>query len=140
MTESEIMKALECCVKEGGERCPECPLDLFHNEGNKWCDTVLMENAINLINRKNAEIDGLKSHSGKCIYLSDDETTEFCVEGACKQFKTEGEIRAEAIKEFAERAKKGCFYWDFIARKHRACTDLTHNHIDQIAKEMGVEL
>ena len=45
----------------------------------------------------------------------------------------------EAIKEFAERVKKECFYWDFIARKYRACTDLTHNHIDQIAKEVGGE-
>ena len=44
--------------------------------------------------------------SGKCIYLSDDETTEYCVEGPCPKYKTEAQIKAEAYKEFAERFKK----------------------------------
>lgn len=41
----------------------------------------------------------------KCIYLSDDETTEYCVDGPCPKFKTDAQIKAEAIKEFAERLK-----------------------------------
>lgn len=39
----------------------------------------------------------------KCIYLSDDETKEYCVNGPCPNFKTEAEIKAEAIKDFAKR-------------------------------------
>ena len=128
MTESEIMKALECCSKVLAESCAECPLQKVD------CLKVNIEElALDLINRKNAEIERLKSHSGKCIYLSDDETTEYCVEGICPKYKTEGEIRAEAIKEFIAtlKSKKGiesfCGYRIFDWE------------LDQIAKEMGVE-
>ena len=67
---------------------------------------------VDLINRQKAEIKRLTS--GKCVYLSDDEITEYCVEGPCPNYKTEAEIKAEAYKEFAERLKekskqgKGC--------------------------------
>lgn len=58
------------------------------------------------INRQKAEIKGLTS--GKCVYLSDDEDTEYCVEGPCPNYKTEEQIKAEAFKEFAERLQDRC--------------------------------
>lgn len=61
-----------------------------------------------------AKADIKKLTSGKCVYLSDDETTEYCVEGPCPIYKTEAEIKAEAYKEFVERleerASKG--FWE----------------------------
>lgn len=99
------------------------------------------EKSLDLINRKNAEIERLKSHSGKCIYLSDDETTEFCVEGACNQFKTEGEIRAEAIKEVLGYLKDHYtvnLYQD--DKEVVSVVSIDTEEFDQIAKEMGVEL
>lgn len=45
----------------------------------------------------------------KCVYEYDGETMEYCVQGPCPNFKTVEQIRAEAIKEFAERLKKPIF-------------------------------
>ena len=51
------------------------------------------------------EIERLSDRSHKCIYLSDDETTEYCVDGPCPKFKTEEQIKVEAFEEFAKRLK-----------------------------------
>lgn len=48
------------------------------------------------------EIERLSDQNHKCIYLSDDETTECCVDGPCPKFKTESKIKTEAIKECLE--------------------------------------
>ena len=68
------------------------------------CRHALVKYALDLINRQKADIKSLTS--GKCIYLSDDEFTEYCVEGPCPYYKTEAQIKAEAIKEFVERLYK----------------------------------
>ena len=66
----------------------------------------VLEEAVSLYNRLNEEIGRLADRNHKCIYLSDEETTNYCVDGPCPKFKTEAQIRAEAIKEFAERLKE----------------------------------
>ncbi|MBR3819634.1 MAG: hypothetical protein IKJ41_10905 [Clostridia bacterium] len=56
---------------------------------------------------KAAEVERLNDNLiNKCIYLSDDETTEYCVDGPCPNFKTEAEIKAEAIKELLDKIEK----------------------------------
>ena len=92
------------------------------------------EENLNIINRQKAEIERLQDRNNKCIYLSDDETTEFCVDGACPKYKTEAMIKAEAIKEFAERLK---------CRSHRFKTAdgifvdcIPLGYIDNLVKEM----
>jgi hypothetical protein len=74
-------------------------------EGNhKYLEAVkVIEDEFNL---QREEVERLADRSHKCIYLSDDETTEYCVDGPCPKFKTEAQIRAEAVKEFAERVKE----------------------------------
>ena len=62
----------------------------------------VLEEAVSLYNLLNEEIGRLADRNHKCIYLSDDETTNYCVDGPCPKFKTEARIRAEAVKEFAE--------------------------------------
>lgn len=57
-----------------------------------------------------AEIDMLTKRletvqAAKCVYSFDGETVEFCVQSPCPICKTTNQIRAEAIKEFAERLK-----------------------------------
>ena len=116
MTDNEIIKALECCVwvrslsdclKSG---CPArkregCSYFLRTDDDFEGIIFVeLIKDAIDLINRQKAEIERLTS--GKCVYLSDDEITEYCVEGPCPNYKTEAEIKAEAYKEFAEKVSK----------------------------------
>lgn len=97
-TDDEIVKVVEICSKNSVTR---------HN-GLTYAGIPLrfiFEEILDTLNRQNAEIERLADRNHKCIYLSDDETTEFCVDGPCPKFKTEKQIRAEAIKEFAERLK-----------------------------------
>lgn len=53
MTEAEIMKALECCRSENS--CEGCPYE-FEGE---FCEDNLKQDCIDLINRKNTEIERL---------------------------------------------------------------------------------
>lgn len=56
--EARILKGLSACSERG--KCTICP---YHQEGKSSgsCVETLSVDALNLIKRKNAEIDGLKS-------------------------------------------------------------------------------
>lgn len=56
------------------------------------------------ISELTAEIERLSDRNHKCIYLSDDETTEFCVDGACPEFETKAMIKTKAYRKFVMRA------------------------------------
>lgn len=94
MTESEIMKALECCSNQNGfngELCEsECP---YKNRCyDKEKDIDFLRDVIDLINRKNAEIERWKKNCDE-LYEQMSERQKAEVEIA----KRIG--RAEAIKE-----------------------------------------
>lgn len=55
MKDNEIIKALECCIKDDCDNCP----DTFGN-----CEHNAMRNALDLINRQKAEIERLKEFEG----------------------------------------------------------------------------
>ena len=103
MTDNEIIKALECC--SNAEPCANCPYQ-------KQCDeTDLAEIALDLINRQQAEIERLQKSielmkGSKCVYSYDGETLEYCTCSPCPVSKTKDQIKAEAVKEFAERLIK----------------------------------
>ena len=91
LSDNEVMEALPFLAK------------YCKNEYNDIrVDDVLL-GAFDFINRQKALIKRLSS--GKCVYLSDDETTEYCVEGPCPNYKTEAQIKAEAIKEFDNKLR-----------------------------------
>ena len=120
MTESEIMKALECCSTGLAESCLDCPLS------NTCMTTSVEQLALDLINRKNAEIEKF-ADIGK-LYS-----------------EIRADARSEAIKEFAERVKEAgaksvevAFYGN--GTETIEFITLRTNLVDQIAKEMGVEL
>lgn len=97
MTDNEIIKVVACCIKDDCENCPYSASGLFE------CGEHFNEDVLNLINRQKAEIERLNDNLiNKCIYLSDDETTEYCVNGPCPKFKTEAQIKVETVKEFAK--------------------------------------
>lgn len=85
------------------------------------------------INRQQAEIERLSDRNHKCIYLSDEESIEYCVDGPCPNFKIESQIKAEAVKEFAERLKG--FLDDFYHAEEDALLE-TSDLIDNLVKEM----
>lgn len=57
MIDKEIVKALECC-KEEIPFCTICPCFEWNNE-NDFCREDLMQNALDLINRQQAEVERL---------------------------------------------------------------------------------
>lgn len=78
MTDSEIIKALECCINCDCKNCP-CKVDESH------CDEIPTEEILDLINRLKADIEAL---------INGQETLQKNLPKA---------IKSEAYKEFVER-------------------------------------
>lgn len=110
MTDSEIIKALECCEAMQND-CVGCPL-LNYSQNSEECMTELINYAIDLIKRQQSEIEALKK------VVLDDYATEY-----------DNKIRLEAVKEFAERLKP---------MYKMLCVDKGDwfNEIDNLVKEM----
>ena len=83
MTDTEIIKALECCPQH--IMCGHCP---FRNVEN--CMSALYVDALDLINRQKAEVERLKAEAQMADGYAD---------------ALEERAKSEAIKEFAERLK-----------------------------------
>lgn len=91
MTDEQIKKALECCSKGFGN-CEGCPYDNDHNDCVTLDGrTLIFQDALDLINRKDAEIERLNNE-----LVSADEVIGF----------REAEI--ERLKEYETALKKGC--------------------------------
>lgn len=86
MTDEQIIKALECCLKEN--ECQVCPYGAVCLD-NKYV-SILSKDALDLINRQKVEIERLKDHNKQLRY-------------------DRKQITTKAIKEFAERLKKHCY-------------------------------
>ena len=85
LTDNEIKKALECCGT--GDFCNHCKYQDY-----RVCRRHLAKDALDLIIRQEAEVERLKSRDMQ-VEVSK---------------KLEKEIKAEAVKEFAEKCKV-CF-------------------------------
>ena len=92
-----------------------------------------ISHALGLINRLQAENERLSS--GKCVYLSDDETTEYCVEGICPKYKTEAKIKAEVLSEVNARFYP---YKTDIYIKGEELIIIPSTDYEQILKELGL--
>jgi hypothetical protein len=122
LTDNEIIKALECCKTTLSEigACKECPL--YQGEGHT-CITTLSKNALDLIKCQKAEIEDLK----KVIETMTNEQLQFGFEAESKI----EQAKAEAIKEFAERLKRHC-YFDHKDQRNAVAEVI----IDHYVKEM----
>jgi hypothetical protein len=149
MTDNEIIKALECCVHDDYDYCKECSY-----LKNKPCQLNLIQDAFDLINRQRAEIERLKAPRFMItspqiaeenltplaklqkVVIYDEPLMSF------KRIDEEG-IKAEAVKEFAERLKTEMIksrYDSTVSPYSRACNaviDFWVNELDQIAKRNG---
>ncbi len=142
MNDAEIIKALECCSKPycNNNNCP-----LHRNTINtKDCITQLSTNALDLINRQKAEVERLKSillcfmdevdkwENKHCLDIS--ELPLIPIKGETEKIKKQ--IKAEAIKEFAERLKEEL---NNVARVNVDDFDyfvISLGFIDNLVKEM----
>ena len=92
MTDKEIIKALEYCIADENN-CKNCPYMQINH-----CTIVRSKDVLDLINRQKAEIERLRDECGnQSTYWS--KHYESIFETA------KDVIKAEAIKEFAERLK-----------------------------------
>ena len=112
-TDSEIVKALECCIDVNGANCHECPYD----ECCSYPKSTMLEDALDLINRLQAEndrkdkifIDLLKTSSERADIISGLKAEN---ERLKKGWKADAirwiiaDAKAEAYKEFAEKLKE----------------------------------
>lgn len=117
MTDTKIIKALECCKDNSFNNfpCEKCP----YRGTRRYCANNLCEDALALINRQKAEIERLKDMVSQN-------------EGALPRY--EALIRAEAVKEFAERLKeKAITYYTIIGHW------VSVKDIDNLVKEMEGE-
>ena len=111
MTDSDVIKALECCSTNG--ECRHCPANP-HKGNYGYCTSGLMQEASLLIIRQKAEIEMWKAEHKRACAERDARiaTSEF--------------IKSEARREFAERLKPLLFnYYD--------------SDIDNLLKEMESE-
>ena len=95
MTDNEIIKALECCLKGcNAEGCEDCPL----YEKVEDCEIEIPIIALDLINRQNSEIERLKAenegykHLDTILRTAIDELT--------------ANIKSKAIRAFASRLRR----------------------------------
>lgn len=98
MTDNDIIKALEICIGfvSGGEAmCNNCPL---HDCDN--CSSEKLKQALNLINRQQAEIEKLEKAGNEAVSCFNRMETLYKIK--CKELEV---VKTEAIKEFAEKLK-----------------------------------
>ncbi len=102
MTDNEIINALECCgIKTSCENCP------YHD--TSLCQDAICKDALALINRQKAEIERYEKENNEKFnkwMLLDERTKERYAE---LYEEAKGVVRAEAIKEFAEKLKDMAF-------------------------------
>ena len=87
-TDEEVIKALDFCLNNETIRCHKCPY-----RKTALCMSVLIKDALDLINRQRAEIERLSHKCDDCAG---------CTQWICDC----ANIEAEAIKEFAETVKE----------------------------------
>lgn len=118
-TDEEVIKALECCLLSNS-CASHCPYDDGKDDCIE-CTSMLANDALDLIKRQKAEIERLKKSND---VLREDNSI-LATEYAKK-------VRAEAIKEFAERLKHIIGFDDLVPTD---CVML-FPYIDNLAEEM----
>jgi hypothetical protein len=126
MTDNEIIKALECCY--GNKvNCNECPM--WEYEGDCF-EGLMKHNALSLINRQKAEIERLHEEVDKQYEIAEANVRAEIASGGTSCHWCEDKVRAEAIKEFAERLKSKFDPYD--------ADYYCYAFVDDVVKEMGV--
>lgn len=115
MTDNEIIKALECCIAYITD-CENCP---YHIVGDGDCVNKTKADAINLINRQQAEIERLKTEKDNLI-------------------KTYAECQVDFLKEFVNKLKTWHSYAKYdVAGHQQKQIVISEVTLDNLVKEMG---
>ena len=128
MTDEQIIKAMQCVIGNGVS-CSECEYQKVLPFPS--CRRMCAEQALDLINRKNAEIERLQNRN-KFLEI---------------EYKNQGNLfwarvqtsNLEAIKDFAERLKRTSIGLEIGDDKKLKMTVVSTVAIDNLVKEMTEE-
>lgn len=115
MNENDVIKAMECCSTCSGTECHNCPYK--SNNLERYCAFQLAHDALDLIKKKNAEIENLKADK------------EALINGQMTLQK----MVINSVKDFAERLKKN---FDTYTDEEEANVLYIRDLIDKLVKEM----
>ncbi len=101
-TDDEIIHSLKICMNDSD--CSECIINP-HKGNYGYCTSIAIKAALDLINRQKAELEDLR----EIVFMDRSEAIK--------------NLKAEAIKEFAERLKPKLSYYDEV-------------YVDTLVKEM----
>ena len=137
MTDNEIIKSFECCEANEGNRpnCKECPY-FWLEEKPVDCHKRTRRQALDLINRQQAEIERLKKENEILSANADNAFQEGLNENR-DLFKCEvkEDVYIEAIKKFSENLKTVAVIVQIgpdPSKKHKV---VTVEGIDTVAKK-----
>lgn len=124
MTDKEMIKAIECCLKSPVD-CDNCAYTKYPVRD---CNTILKNDIADLINRQQQEIEKLKADIDVLkSELNDCECKNYDLENRIVYTEaTIVKVRAEAIKEFRDKIIKKTDIWVYVSKED----------IVNIAKEM----
>ena len=139
MTDNDIIKAIGCCIS-----CSECSYEKYVN----GCVMKRDDDVIDLINRQKAEIDDLKAKKKICAEViarqdKEIENLSKAVDNYESCLKSVEVIRANAIKEFAEKLKSIDLYQciEEYYKNAELCYEVRQDwfceQIDNLVKEMA---
>ena len=131
MTDTEIIKALECCLDCN---CSECPA--MDEDGN--CHETNYSEVLDLINRQKEEIEELTTRNDKLknhftIKFDNDKLKEIVKKAAEKIEIDIKQTKSEAIREFARRLIEEINTINY--KEYNNYLD-TFNTIERVAEEM----
>ena len=118
MIDTEIIKALECCLDNSPLTCKDCPMFNVTNS-TMVCSKIVTKFALDLINRQQAEIERLNNNLSAMVVT---------MRNSAKA------TRNEAIKEFAERLKEK--KQEVFTAVNDSSYAVTVYKIDNLVKEM----
>lgn len=127
MTDEKIIKALVRCGNIG--LCKDCPYYHFNSKRGLGCHNNLMLDALDLIERQQAEIEQWKEEANKYQNM-------WCATTEDIQM-----AKAEAIREFAVRLKELSVYgtireYSYANNMSYMLEDMVSEGIDNLVKEM----
>lgn len=116
LSDNEIISAFLWCRGDTSDKCRNCPL-----EDTAWCDEVLDEAILQLINRLKAENERLQKAIAVIDIMEDQHKYDL------------KKAKAEAVKEFAERLKEKAYPFPCAVGVEYAATIRA---INDLVKEM----
>ena len=138
LTDSEIVKALECCTKREHQCCNdgECPL-FYKTATYSECRWKLLKGTTDLINRLQAENERLETLNSDLVEIQDiRKKVNLALIAENAELTTAYETaKAEAYKEFAERLES-IMYEKYQKYDDQPYPIATISIIDNLLKEM----